>query len=147
MVSIHKLAQESKMDLVSRLQQDMKTALKAGQKERLGVIRMILSDAQVADMKKITPEEAVAAYGRKLSKSIEEYQKYGKTAEAEQFKTELAIVHEYLPKKASPEETAKLVDAFLATQTFTEKEAGKATGLFMKSHGGQVDAGVANQIL
>src|SRR3978361_1384924 len=98
------------MDMVLRLQEDMKAAMKSGKKDRLSVIRMILSDAQMADLKKITPEEAVAAYAKKLTKSAEEYQKYGRTAEVEQLKTELAIVQEYLPKKASTEDTGKLVD-------------------------------------
>ncbi|HVT88618.1 MAG TPA: GatB/YqeY domain-containing protein [Tepidisphaeraceae bacterium] len=135
------------MDLVSRLQEDMKAALKAGQKERLGVIRMILSDAKVADLKKITPEEAVAAYARKLSKGIEEMTKYNKIAEADQMKSELAIVQEYLPKKASTDDTAKLVDEFLAKNSFTEKQFGQAMGMFMKAHGGQVDPAAANQLL
>jgi hypothetical protein len=121
--------------------------LKAGQKDRLGVIRMVLSDAKTADLRKQTPEEAVAAYAKKLAKSMEEFQKYGKTAEVEQLKAEIAIVQEYLPKKASTDDTARLVDEFLAKNTFTEKESGKAMGMFMKAHGGQVDAGTANQIL
>src|SRR6476659_5287653 len=134
------------MDLVSRLQEDMKTALKSGQKERLGVIRMILSDAKTADLRKQTPEEAVAAYAKKLAKSQEEFQKYGKTAEADQLKAEIAIVQEYLPKKASAEDTAKLVDDFLAKNSFTEKQLGQAMGAFMKAHGSSVDPGQANQL-
>ena len=135
------------MDIVSRLQEDMKTALKAGQKDRLGVIRMILSDAKTADLRKQTPEEAVALYAKKLSKSVEEYQKFGKIAEAEQLKTELAVVQEYLPKKASTGDTAKVVDEFLAKNSFTEKQFGQAMGAFMKAHGAQVDPGQANQLL
>jgi len=135
------------MDVISRLQEDMKTAMKAGQKDRLSVIRMLLSDAKVADLKKITPDEAVAAYGKKLAKGIEEMQKYAKIAEAQQLKAELAIVQEYLPKKASTEDTAKLVDEFLAKNTFTEKQFGQAMGAFMKAHGAQVDPGMANQLL
>ena len=135
------------MDIVSRLQEDMKTALKAGQKDRLGVIRMILSDAKTSDLRKQTPEEAVALYAKKLSKSVEEYQKFGKTAEAEQLKTELAVVQEYLPKKASTGDTAKVVDEFLAKNSFTEKQFGQAMGAFMKAHGAQVDPGQANQLL
>jgi uncharacterized protein YqeY len=135
------------MDLVSRLQEDMKSAMKAGQKERLGVIRMLLSDAKTADLRKQTPEEAVAAYGKKLNKSMEEFQKYNKPAEVEQLKAELAIVQEYLPKKASPEETEKLVDGFLAGKTFTEKQLGQAMGQFMKAHGQSADPATVNQIL
>ena len=135
------------MDLVSRLQEDMKTALKAGQKERLGVIRMLLSDAKTADLRKQTPEEAVSAYAKKLVKSQEEMQKYGKTAEAEQLKKEMEIVQEYMPKKASTEDTGRLVDEFLAKNSFTEKDFGRAMGAFMKAHGAQVDPGAANQLL
>jgi len=135
------------MDIVSRLQTDMKIAMKAGQKERLGVIRMLLSDAQMADLKKTTPDEAVASYAKKLAKSAEEYQKYGKTAEVEQLKAELRIVQEYLPKKASTEDTAKLVDEFLAKNNFTEKQIGQAMGAFMKAHGPQVDPAAANQLI
>jgi uncharacterized protein YqeY len=108
---------------------------------------MILSDAKTADLRKQTPEEAVAAYAKKLAKSAEEYQKYGKPDEAEKLKVELGIVQEYLPKKASAEETAKLVDEFLSKNSFTEKEVGKAMGAFMKAHGGQVEASIVNPLL
>ena len=134
------------MSVLTKLQEDMKAAMKAGQKQRLGVIRMLISDVKNIDLapRKITEEEAVAAYGKKLKKSIEEYEKLGKPAEVEQLKKELAVVEEYLPKKASPEETKRLVAAFLSQNTFTEKQMGQAMGAFMKAHGGQVDAGVAN---
>lgn len=135
------------MDLVSRLTEDMKAAMKAGQKDRLTVIRMLLSDAKVADLKKLTPEQTVDAYAKKLAKSMEEYQKYGKTAEVEQLQSELAIVQEYLPRKASAGDTAKLVEQFLASNSFTEKQFGQAMGAFMKAHGGQVDAATASRLL
>jgi uncharacterized protein YqeY len=137
------------MDLLTRLTEDMKTALKAGQKERLGVIRMLLSDVKNIDLdpKKPTAEQAVEAYAKKLRKSQEEFQKLGKAEHVEQLKRELAVVEEYLPKKASREETERLVDAFLAGQSFTAKDMGKAMGAFMKQHGSNVDAGTANQIL
>jgi uncharacterized protein YqeY len=60
---------------------------------------------------------------------------------------ELGVVNGYLPKKASAEETEKLIDAFLAGQLFTEKQVGQAMGAFMKAHGAQVDPGVANPLL
>lgn len=137
------------MDLLSRLTEDMKAAMKSGQKDRLGVIRMLISDVKVIDMQphKPTAEQAVESYGKKLRKSLEEYEKLGKTAEADKLKFEIAVVDEYLPKKASPEETERLVDAFLAANAFTEKQAGQATGAFMKAHGGQVDAALVNPLV
>jgi uncharacterized protein YqeY len=134
------------MSVLAKLTQDMKAAMKAGQKDRLQVIRMLISDVKNIDLapKKITEEEAVAAYAKKLRKSAEEYEKLGKPAEVAQLKAELAIVDEYLPKKASPEETEKLVESFLAQNAFSEKQMGQAMGAFMKVHGSQVDPGLAN---
>jgi uncharacterized protein YqeY len=137
------------MDLQTRLTEDMKTAMKSGQKDRLAVIRMLLSDVKNIDLMpgKPTAEQAVAAYGKKLRKSMEEYEKLGKPDEVNKLKFEIGVVDEYLPKKASPEETARLVDAFLASNSFTEKQLGQAMGAFMKAHGQQVDAGTANRLL
>src|SRR5476651_2104142 len=98
------------MDLLAKLQDDMKAALKAGQKQRLSVIRMMLSDVKNIDLapKPITAEETVAAYGKKLRKSLEEYEKLGKQKEIDELKFEISVVDEYLPKKASTEDTEKL---------------------------------------
>jgi uncharacterized protein len=137
------------MDLQTQLQNDMKAAMKAGDKPRLSVIRMLLSDVKNIDLapKPTTAEEAVASYAKKLKKSQEEYLRLGKNAEAEQLGYELGVVEGYLPKKASAEDTAKLVDEFLAGQSYTEKQVGQAMGAFMKAHGGQVDPAVANRLI
>lgn len=137
------------MDLLTRLTEDMKAAMKSGQKERLSVIRMMLSDVKNIDLdpKKPTAEDAVAAYAKKLRKGLEEFEKVGRPEEAAKLRGEIAIVEEYLPKKASPEETEKLVDAFLAGKSFNEKQLGQAMGAFLKAHGAQVDPAVANQVL
>lgn len=137
------------MDLQARLSEDMKAALKGGQKERLGVIRMLLSDVKNIDLmpNRPTAEQVVDAYARKLRKGVEEYEKLGKPAEANQLKSEIAIVEEYLPRKASAGDTEKLVEDFLAKNSFGEKDFGRAMGAFMKAHGAGVDAAQANQLL
>jgi uncharacterized protein len=137
------------MSLLVRLQDDMKTALKAGEKDRLGVIRMLLNEVKNIDLnpQKPTEEQAVAAYAKKLRKGIEEYEKLGKADEAGKLKSELAIAENYLPKKATAEETERLVNEFLAQNTFTEKQIGPATGAFMKLHGAKVEASAVNAML
>jgi uncharacterized protein YqeY len=137
------------MKLVEKLQEDMKAALKAGQKQKLGVIRMLLSDVKNIDMapRPTTAEDAVAAYAKKLRKSRDEYLKLGKAAEVQTLDEEITIAESYLPRKASPEQTEQWVDAFMAGQSFTDKQLGQAMGAFMKLHGSEVDPGVANSIL
>jgi hypothetical protein len=137
------------MSLLAKLQDDMKTALKAGEKERLGVIRMLLNEVKNIDLnpQKPTEEQAVAAYAKKLRKGIEEYDKLGKPEESAKLKSEMAIAESYLPKKATSEETERLVNEFLAQSQFTAKQVGPATGAFMKLHGGTVEASVVNALL
>ena len=74
-------------------------------------------------------------------------EKYGKTTEVQQLRSELAIVDSYLPQKLSADETVKLVDEFLAQNSFTEKQAGQATGAFMKAHGAKVEPGPINGLI
>src|SRR5579863_490123 len=137
------------MDLLAKLTDDMKQAMKARDQKRLDVIRMLISDVKIIDMapKPTTAEDAVAAYGKKLRKSVEEYQKLGKPDEVEKLKYEIGVVDEYLPKKASAEETDRLVDEFLKANPFPAAKFGQAMGAFMKAHGPQVDPGLANAAL
>ncbi len=137
------------MELLAKLQEDMKTALKGGQKDRLSVIRMLLSDVKNIDLapKPTTAEDAVAAYGKKLRKSLEEYQRLGKPAEVEKLRFEISVVDEYLPRKASSEDTEKLINEFLAKNAYTEKQFGQAMGAFMKTYGTMVEPAAANQLL
>lgn len=137
------------MELLTKLQEDMKVALKSGQKERLLVIRMLISDVKNVDLMpgKPTPEQAVEAYAKKLRKSLEEYVKLNQADQIGKLKFEIGVVDEYLPKKLSEEQTIPLVDGFLAAATYTEKQTGQAIGAFMKANGGTVDAGIASKLI
>jgi uncharacterized protein len=137
------------MELLNKLTDDMKLAMKSGQKDRLLVIRMLISEVKNIDLQptKPTAQQAVEGYLKKLKKSLEEYEKIGRSVEVGKLKEEIAVVEEYLPRKLTAEATEPLVDAFLAGNSFTEKDAGRATGMFMKQHGQAVDAGVASTLL
>jgi uncharacterized protein YqeY len=137
------------MELLAKLQEDMKTAMKSGEKDRLSVIRMLISEVKNIDLQptKPTAQQAVEGYAKRLKKSAEEFEKLGKADEVAKLRTEIAVAESYLPKKLDKAETEKLVDTFLAGNAFTEKDAGKATGMFMKQHGAQVDAGLVNPII
>jgi len=137
------------MDLLAKLQEDMKIAMKTGQKDRLQVIRMLISDVKNIDLlpTKPTAQQAVEGYNKKLKKSLEEYEKLGRVEESAKLKSEIAIVEEYLPKKLGKDETEALINDFLAQNAYTEKDVGKAMGAFLKLHGTNVDGGVVNPLL
>ena len=137
------------MSLLNTLQEDMKQAMRAGDKERLAVVRMLINEVKTADLnpQKPTPEQAIAAYGKKLKKSLEELEKLGRQEDAAKIRKEIEITDSYLPKKASAEETEKLVDEFLQNNSFTDKQLGQAMGAFLKAYPGRVDPGIANAAL
>jgi len=137
------------MSILQQLTDDMKAALRAGEKEKLQVIRMVLSDVKNIDLHPSKPTElqAVEGYYKKLRKGLEEYEKLGKSNEVNALKFEMSVVEKYLPKKLTEAETAALVEAFLAQQAFTEKQSGQATGMFMKAHGTTVDPAVASRLV
>ncbi len=137
------------MSLLINLQNDMKTCMKSGNKDRLGVIRMLINEVKTIDLQpnKPTEEQAVAAYAKKLRKALEEMEKHGKADDAAKLKAEIAVVEEFLPKKLGPTETEKLVDDFLNANSFSEKQLGQAMGAFLKLHGQTVDAGLVNGLL
>ena len=135
-------------DIVTRLTADMKAAMKSGDKGRLGVIRMLLADAKGADLQKppVTPQQAVESYHKKAQKDREQYAKLGDADRTAALDAELAVVQDYVPKKADAAATVTMVDAFLGEHPeFGQGDVGKATGLFMKQSGGNADAKAANQ--
>ena len=138
-------------DLIARLQSDMQAAMKAGRKARVSTLRMLLSEAKNADLQKppSTPAKMVEAHARRLRKAREEYERLGKADEVAKLSAEIATAEEYLPKQASADETARLVDAFLAAHPeLKAADAGRAMGMFMKEHGGAgVDPAAASGLL
>lgn len=139
---------DDNQDVTEKLTADMKAAMKAGDRDRLGVIRMLLAEARSADLQgpSTTPLSMVQGYHKRLKKSRDEYDKLGEADTVKTLDAELAVVEEYVPKQAGAGETQAKVDAFLdAHPDFGPRDIGKATGLFMKEHGaGGVDAKAAN---
>ena len=127
-----------------RLTADMKAAMKAGEKDKLTVIRMILADVKVADMNGQTPEQATDTFARKARKAEAEYQKYNEPERAAASGREAQIAESYLPAKADAAGTAELVDAFLDGKDFGPGDVGRAMGAFMKLHAKDADPAAAN---
>jgi uncharacterized protein len=103
----------------SRLTDDMKSAMKTGEKELLGVVRMLLNEiknAEINDLKepgRIRTEsevvQIIAAYQKQLTKSMAEYPADRQAP----LKAELAIVERYLPQPLSGAELEQFVSEFI----------------------------------
>jgi len=97
------------MSLKQRLEEDIKTALRARDKQRTAVLRMLkakLQEAEIARRGRQGPEAelddqaataVIAAYGKQRRESIASYRQAGREELAAREEAELAVVHAYLP--------------------------------------------------
>ena len=98
-----------------QLQKDMKTALKSGDKLRLGVIRMLMSElknARIArgeDLSETDEQKVVSSYAKKRKEAIETAQAGGRADIAEKEKNEYEITISYLPSQLGEAELKKIV--------------------------------------
>lgn len=138
-------------DLHDRLSTALKDAMKAQQKDRLAVIRMLLSEVKSAQLSAgggVSAEEAVSAYAKRLRKSAEEYRKLAQPERATQAEQELKIVEEFLPQQLSRAETEAIVERVLKENSISSpKQMGQAMKLIMSEHGSQVEGKVVQELI
>jgi uncharacterized protein YqeY len=113
------------MPLIQKITEDMKAAMKSGEKTRLEVIRFAIAGLQAAQKEKeskepgatLSDEEVISILqkdAKRRKESIELFKQGGRNDLVEQEATQLAMLSEYLPKELSHEEIAMMVDAAMA---------------------------------
>src|SRR3990170_8529865 len=129
------------MSVKERVIEELKSAMKAQDKLRTSVLRMILADIKIADTSgkpkdQIDYVEVVRGYHKKLNKTREEYERLNLPDKVKELDGEIAIIEEYLPKQLSNDEIRKIVEEVIKANKFTTKEMGAAMKLIMGKYGG-----------
>lgn len=140
------------MSVKERVIEDLKSAMKAQDKLRTSVLRMILADIKIADTSgkpkdQIDYAEVVRGYHKKLKKTREEYERLNLPEKVKELDGEIAIVEEYLPKQLSNDEIRKIVEEVIKANNYTAKEMGVAMKQIMSKHGSVVDGKKVQTIL
>lgn len=143
------------MSIVERVSAELKTAMKAREKEKvqgLRGIRAAFIEALKADGSESLSEEQELTILRRLAKqrreSIDAYVDAGREELAETEKAELAVIESFLPQLADEATTAAWVDAAIAsTGASSMKDMGRVMGTLMKEHKAEMDAKLANQLI
>jgi len=113
------------------LKSEITTAMKAGDKERVSALRLILSELQKDAKEGGGDELAVLRRERKRRfEAAEAYREAGRTELAEGEESEAAIIEQYLPAELSDEQLREIVAAAIAE---TGAEGPKDTGQVMKA--------------
>jgi uncharacterized protein YqeY len=135
--------------LKERLHEEMTQAMKAGDKLRLGALRML--SAAVTNREKevlhdLADDEVREVAGREVkrrSESIEAFEKGGRQDLVDKETAEREVLKPYAPEQLSEAEVDALVDeAIAATGASSPKEMGKVMGFVMARARGKVDGSV-----
>ncbi|MCA1635476.1 MAG: GatB/YqeY domain-containing protein [Acidobacteria bacterium] len=103
------------MSLRERIVSDMTAAMKARDAARTSTLRMVKAALQYREIEKggeLTEEEltkSLQSLVKQRRDSIEQYEKAGRTELAGKERAEIAVIEEYLPRAATPEEIERAV--------------------------------------
>jgi uncharacterized protein YqeY len=142
------------MNLLEKIESDLKSAMKAGATMRAETLKMLKADMMYEKAKTgqdISEEVMLELVGRSAKRrreSIKEFQKGNRQDLVDAETAELAVVEEYLPRQMSEEEIEKHVaDKLAAAGEISQKEFGRFMGEIMKELKGKADGGIVKAIL
>lgn len=141
------------MAAIDQINQEIKEAMKAKDKFRLSVIRMLKGALQKAEIDKgetLTEEEELTILSRELKQrkdSVAEFREAGRDDLADETAKEIAIVETYLPKQLSEEEiTVALKEVIDQVGAQSMKDFGKVMGVAVKALKGKADGSTIQKI-
>ena len=139
------------MSLKDQIKEDRKSAMKAGEKDRLKVVRLIMAAVKQVEVDKRVEldDAAVLSVLDKMVKqrrdSVEQFEKGGREDLAAIERAEIAVLEEYLPEQLSADELAALVDEVIeATGAASMKDMGKVMGQIKAKAAGRADMGAVS---
>jgi uncharacterized protein len=149
--------EEMEPKMREKINDDLKTAMKAGDKDRVGTLRLINSAIKSADIEarpsgkdKITDTEILSVLAKMIKQrrdSIEQFTAGGRPELADKEAAEIAVIELYLPKQMSEAEVKDAIAAAIKeTGAAGQKDMGKVMAALKAKYAGQMDFGKASGI-
>jgi uncharacterized protein YqeY len=136
------------MDLRGQISQATTTAMKARDKARVGVLRLVNADIQrveVDERKTLTDDEVIAVLNRMLKQrndSESQYREAGRDDLADQEAYEIGVIKEFMPEALDEATLDSLIAAAVAEAgAESMKDMGKVMGLLKPQLAGRADMG------
>ncbi|WP_018860823.1 MULTISPECIES: GatB/YqeY domain-containing protein [unclassified Thioalkalivibrio] len=140
------------MSLKARLQDDVKQAMRAREKERLGALRLIqaeVSQFEVDERREADDDTVLAILNRMLKQrrdSIDQYRKGGREDLAEREAAEITVIEAYMPEPLGDAELEQMIgEAIAETGAAGASDMGKVMGVLKPRVFGRADMGVVSQ--
>jgi uncharacterized protein YqeY len=142
------------LTLKQRIQEDMKAAMRAGEKQRLGVIRLILAaikQREVDERITLDDNQVVVVLDKMLKQrreSIEQYEKAAREDLAAQERFEVTVLQQYMPQQMSEAEIVAVVQQAIAeTGANSAKDMGKVMNIIRPQMQGRADMKVVSDLV
>ncbi len=139
--------------ITDRLRADMKKAMREGDRERLGTIRMLLSElknAQLEERGDLEEEREIlvlSSYAKKRRESIKQFDKGGRKDLADKERRELEIVSAYLPEPMDEDAIRKELENIIKeTGASSQGDMARVMGAMMSKHRGRADGNTVRKI-
>ena len=142
------------MSLKAKLTEDMKAAMKGGEKERLAVIRLVnaaIKQREVDERIQLDDAQVLAVLEKMVKQrkdSVAQFTTAGRDDLVAQENYEIGVIEGYLPAKMGDAELAALVESAVAeTGASGPKDMGKVMGLAKAKAAGKADMGKVSELI
>ena len=140
--------------LLSSIQEEVKTALKSGEKFRASTLRLIVSALKLEEKNKakaLSDNEALEILTKMIKQrkdSISQFETANRMELAQKEKDEIEIIQSYLPEQLSEEELSVLIkEVIKEINAESIKDMGKVMGILKPKITGKADAGIASGLV
>jgi uncharacterized protein YqeY len=140
--------------LTQRIRDDMKASLKAGNKRRLGTVRLMVAaikQREVDERIELNDQQVLVVLDKMVKQrreSIAQYEKAGRDDLVEQEAFEVSIIQEYLPAALCDDEIATLIEEAIAgTGAQSIRDMGKVMGQLKPKMQGRADMGSVSALV
>ncbi len=142
------------MNLAERLNEDMKQAMKDGDKFRLSTIRMVrasIKNQEIELRRPLEDDELIQVVSRELKQrrdSLQDFQRAGREDLVANVSAEMDIISQYLPQQLTEEEIKEIVlQTMQETGASSKADMGKLMGALMPKVKGRADGKLVNQFV
>ena len=135
-------------ELMDRLKEDLKTAMRAREMEKLSTLRMLtasLKNQAIEVRRELNDEDVMDVLTKEAKKrrqAADAYEEAGRAELAEKEARELEWIQAYLPKQLTDEEVGAMIDEIIAEQGIeSRRQMGQVMGAVMPRIKGRFDGG------
>tara|TARA_Y100000768_G_C23366414_1_gene402157 strand:- start:23 stop:481 length:459 start_codon:yes stop_codon:yes gene_type:complete len=146
------------MSLAEKITDDVKSALKGGDKKKLSIARYLSSELKNylikenldRELSKLTDEnffKIVKTQLKQKKESLEFAEKASNSEKVEELNYDINYLQSYLPKLMNEEDTKKIIHNYIKDQGLNQSDFGKIMGYLKKEFNNQIDLTLASKLI